>query len=107
MALNRTQCCGIREYAGLWGTAPQIIKRMAQELRGSMSGAIITFSDRIDTPQKGVGYRIKNYIHKHELGTVIATEPTKNPNTGSMIVLWAWTVNHENLKKWYKKGVKK
>lgn len=101
--LERTQCCGVREYAGLHGkTAPEVIRLIKKQLRYRYNGAIVTFTDVVQKPGKGVGYRMAAIINKHKLGTIVATEPAINPNTRNTIVLWAWTINKENLNNWEK-----
>lgn len=106
MGLERTSCCGIREYSGIQGerNAQKMVLEIADELTHEIPGAIVTFSNTVKRGSTaGIGYKMQEYIHEHNLRKVVVTEQVKNPNSGHYIAMWAWTVNTPELQKWYKK----
>ncbi len=46
-----------------------------------------------DSVVNGNGQAIADFIRKHKLGSLIATRPRKNPNSGNMIKIWIWRFN--------------
>jgi hypothetical protein len=48
------------------------------------------------------GHRLAAAIDKLGFGKVAKSDPAINPNTGSVIAVWTWLVDHETFKKWYK-----
>jgi hypothetical protein len=48
------------------------------------------------------GHRLAKEITSLGFGKVIKSDPSINPNTGSIIAVWTWIVDHEPFKKWYK-----
>ncbi len=47
-------------------------------------------------------HRLHQAIEKLKFGKVNKTDPEINPNTGSVICVWVWAVDHEPFKAWYK-----
>lgn len=50
------------------------------------------------------GHRIAHKIDELGFGQVLLTNPEVNPNTGALICVWVWQVNHEKFKEWYKEA---
>lgn len=48
------------------------------------------------------GHRLADRIYELRLGTIYKTDSELNPNTGSLICVWTWQVDHERFKEWYK-----
>lgn len=62
----------------------------------SAAHAIFTQASRT-RKKSGYGFNLARYVEKNNLGTVIASAPAKNPNTGNYIVTFVWTINHKEL----------
>ena len=75
----------------------RIIKGLAISRRAQKTKMFI-YSDNI---QYRNGEKLTNYIKKHRLGKIKETPALLNPNSGSTIKGWIWTVNWEQMKKWY------
>lgn len=43
--------------------------------------------------RRGYGFRIAEYIRKHELGAVTESPASMNPRTGNYITVFVWTPN--------------
>lgn len=57
-----------------------------------------------DTDKEGYGEKFAAFITRMKFGTLIATEPGRNPNSGNQLKLWVWTPDHAAIKKFLKKG---
>lgn len=108
--LNRTSCCGVREYDGL--TDYDSIKDclldvhrrfydLDDENDGWDSGAFILFT----CPAR---YRkiaaLQKYIEENKLGTCTVTPSRLNPNSDNNLIAMLYGVNHTAFKKWYAKN---
>ena len=120
-------CCGIKELKGIsyvkpqqavqdfcfQRTAPEIIVasyittsrdlQAFQQLRRQRFGcAFVLFTqayagDRTD----GYGDTLSAFIHTHGLGDVTIGGKGVNPNTGNIVTVYLWKVNHNALERWW------
>jgi hypothetical protein len=62
--------------------------------------AFFVFSDVMD--EDGAPSRaLVNQINTLGFGSVMYTPPAENPRTGNGVIVYVWTIHHENLKRWY------
>lgn len=66
-----------------------------EDEEGESPFAFLVFSD---TVRRGRGSALAKYIKSRGLGTVNASRPKKNPQTGNMIQVWIWSVNWAKIK---------
>jgi hypothetical protein len=55
------------------------------------------FSDTVD---RNRGERLRTYILKHHLGSVLRSRVKTNPNSGNDIRVFIWTVDYKKFKSW-------
>ena len=69
--------------------------------------AFVVFSDTTGIlygQTQSKGQRMRDFIHKQGLGSVMVSQAADNPNTGSDIQVFVWQVNYQALRAWVKKG---
>lgn len=101
MNVRKTSCCGIREIDGIIGagSSKQAFKEVWRQF-SPMGGSFIMFS--CPTKYK-MGRKFKQFIERHNLGTVHVSEVRKNPNSGNLLRMYMWTVNHKECQNLFKK----
>lgn len=62
--------------------------------------AFVMWSNLAD--QETNGHRFAARVGELRLGNIMQTPAEVNPNTGALICVWTWQVNHETFKEWYK-----
>lgn len=66
--------------------------------------AFIIFTDNT-LPSRGrrtsAGRRLAQYLQRYSLGTVIATKPTRNGNSGRDVQVFIFTPDNEALRRWF------
>lgn len=88
-------CCGVRELFNLGALSKTTILRVAQAIREeSLNAAYYMFADRASN---GNGARLARYIKKHELGDLIETPPTHNPQSGHDLIVWLWKLDQDAI----------
>ena len=55
------------------------------------------------TAKVGYGYQLARYIKRHGLGTVVVSQPAKNPNTSNQVHVFIWTLDEAGITQWAKK----
>lgn len=130
------QCCGIRELDQLSEmtlTRKGAIEQMAGIIDGLTTGGepgydwttgtYVTHPEKRRTPaffifsQAGTatkatdgaayGDYFRDFIHEEGLGTVVATNPALNENSGNLVTVYTWTVDQDAFKKWDAKAALK
>lgn len=111
------QCCGLKELSGLSShRSPGAALKTLATRKSSYWGATSTsyenepprtiWAAHVIFTQAGknaqYGYRLKDYIEKHDLGQVLATYAKVNPNSGNPLVTFIWTLNRGNWVEWVK-----
>jgi len=103
MQLDHLNCCGIREISGLCGysTGAAAFKAyLRQTLRcGLTHFRYVIFSqanrDEDAGSREEYGENFAAYLRDHKLGDVIETGEYVNPNSGNLLKVWIWTVDHD------------
>lgn len=100
--LELSGCCGLREITYLADHArdPEDAARaFAADVEYDKNFRYAIFT------QAGVrstyGVKFAAFILANGLGEVVETGWNTNPNTGSRLKVWVWTVNHRKLQKLY------
>ena len=113
MHLQHLNCCGIRELAQLRShrdpkTALKEFLRQIQPehfawgpLRQRDKFRYVVFSA---TKRAKYGREFAKLIEDEKLGELISTGFNQNPNSGHIVKVWVWTVDHEALKAWKAKN---
>lgn len=104
--LEDTTCCGVDEINGLEKKPLETLLAVCRDKYDAWSGgaqhAFIIFTDTMSSRR---GVRLAEYITEHKLGVLYKTEKAKrNPNSGNRIMVWIWSPNERELKKWWKKN---
>lgn len=104
MDLEKLECCGVLELSYIEDeTSHDAVYEVAdRRFDGDYDydSAFIIFTSIND---ETYGQELREYITKHELGTVTKQRAKENPNTNNMIHLYIWAVNNEKLEAWYNK----
>ena len=104
MNLDSMNCCGLREASGLQDTP---IKDCIYEVARSRFGyeyekfGFVIFSEKAECRR---GSKLKAYIKKHKLGTVVQSPIEVNPNTSNRLRVYIYTIHQDNLLKWWNKN---
>lgn len=104
MYFNYPACCGIREIADLSRAASARVAFNQYYTLVVDHGAfhryvMFTQANRLDAARRVTyGERFTAYIRKHNLGAVIETEENINPNSGNLLKVWIWTVDHDAVR---------
>lgn len=109
MIVKRLECCGIIEINGIGrGGAPNdlLIKALNTAyftpILHKCGWVVFSQAWRGGTVSlHPYGVTFKDYLEANKLGTVIQLESTLNKNSGNMIDVFLWRVDHEALQKWY------
>lgn len=115
MQLTHLGCCGVKEVTGLSQekSAPQAMRNLAKQT-WSATCMGERLGERIPAPYERFRYLIFTqaltdavyginfaaFIRKNRLGEVIETDFNRNPNSGNLVKVWVWTVDHEACKRW-------
>ena len=115
LSLATMRCCAVKEITSLsdyksdkyWSPtkALRAFGRLAYGYPGAFpfnaNFRFVIFTQAGFTgPQAGNGYgdKFAAFITKHQLGEVSMTGPSRNPNSGNMVKVWVWTVDHPRVK---------
>ena len=109
--INCMKCCAIREITQLSlfndSKAPllECLLRLERELREiygigltKIPFAYLLFSG-VFPHQYGPDF--KSFILENNLGTVMETRPTRNPNSNNLVIIYIWTVDRDKLMAWW------
>lgn len=100
-------CCVPCDYYTVIADETEIKHYAEDAVHDKFSAAHAIFTQASRTrKQSGYGFNLARYIEKNNLGTVIASAPAKNPNTGNYIVTFVWTINHKELVRYFTKLIK-
>lgn len=115
--LGNLSCCGIYELVGISNLAPE---RAVQDLLKDIgyNGPLPSDADtplryvifsqagngKVFGPHNGYGSDLVSYIKKYKLGTLATLPAGINPNSGNILKVWLWKLDHKVL---YKYGLKK
>ena len=104
MTLHTLRCCGIQELCDVFGYEALPKERLLTICRefetiSKSPRAHILFTDTKNCKR---GDELAEFIFQKELGTIVTTTAEENPNTGRLVKLYIWSVNHDNLKKFCK-----
>lgn len=70
-----------------------------------LSGSHVVFTQASKTRVKsGYGYNLANLIEKEKLGTVVAGDPSRNPNSGNYVHPFIWTPDKKGIRAWAKRN---
>lgn len=117
MHLIGMNCCGVREIALLReirnpeSAMKEFLRQIAPEPYYCYAGEGMRRRDKFRyviftaTKTGKYGTRFAKLIEDEKLGTLISTDYNKNPNTGHLVKVWVWTVDHEALKAWKAKNM--
>lgn len=107
--LNRTSCCGVREYDGLLefdSVKPCLLDLYIrfydlEEERGWKSGAFIMFS--CPAYERRIPKLIK-YIEEAGIGSCTLAPTVLNPNSTNNLQVMLFAPKHNEFHKWYKEN---
>ena len=103
--LRNMSCCGVLEYDGVEGKAPErILLEISNNWWGNANEARSAFIIFTDVVWDEYGENLHSYIVKNKLGAVVKTRKKENPNTDNEIKVWVWSPNEVNFKRWCKKN---
>ncbi len=89
-------CCGVRELYNLGGRSLDIIRQVHNAIEhDNLNAAYYMFADRVD--DTGNGQKLARYIAKNELGKLIKTPPTYNPQSEHNLEVWLWAIDQEAI----------
>jgi hypothetical protein len=112
MEIGHLECCGIKELIGISGH-----RSGGALLRAILEVAQESSYEDDDTPWSGnfryaifsqasngkYGKKFAVFIREHNLGEVIETGTHINPNSGNLLKMWVWTVDHDAVRNWSSK----
>lgn len=98
--------CGVAQFARISDEIPETMFAIANSFYHPSRGnppAFAMFSN-VHIKEGTNADRLSDFIQKRDkdFGTVFTSWPAINPHTGNPIKIYVWTINHENLKEWYK-----
>lgn len=102
-----TKCCGFRQLDGIGDMAPEdvahaVVYANINRVTGK-NARFYSFQDNTFRRASGhYGDELRDYIIDNDLGTVIETEPFKNPNSESILKAYVWTLNYDTMRDWYR-----
>ena len=129
--VHHLHCCGIKELKGIsyvtpkdaiqdfcfQRTAPDVIadgytgthqSQMVRDIlvRQKFGCAFVIFTHASPKgPMSGsYGENLKAYIIEQKLGNVTIAGKERNPNSGNIVTVYLWAVNHDALFSWWEKN---
>lgn len=100
---NSTISCGVIQLSRISDEIEEALFAIATRFYHAAHGqppAFTIFSNRDDIETNA--HRMRVLIENKNFGNVLKTNPEVNPNTGAVIAVWVWQINHEKFKEWYK-----
>jgi hypothetical protein len=94
--------CGVLELSRINEDTEGVLYALGSRLYHPSRGdpvALFIFSDIAF--EKTSSSRLMDEVQKRLFGVVETSFPCENPKTGNVIVVFTWTINHEQFKKWY------
>ena len=104
MDLENMNCCGIREASGLQDTPIKNCIYAVARLRFGYEQEQFGFVIFSEEASYRKGSKLKAYIKKHKLGTVVQSPIEVNPNTSNRLRVYIYTIHQDNLQKWWLKN---
>ncbi|MCA1841296.1 MAG: hypothetical protein LC723_13400 [Actinobacteria bacterium] len=108
-----TGCCGMKEIdnLSLVATAQGALREVAPRLY-ALKPAFVLFSgvtkrftsDHASSRVDNYGQAFADFITKNNLGPVLATAETKNPNSHNHITVWIWQMDRSALHTWMRQN---
>ena len=109
--INCMRCCAIREMHGLslrddpkstLLASLDELERQHQD-SGNLSPFTLHFSYLLfsGVSPHEYGSNFMKFILENDLGTVIKTDPNRNPNSGRLVTIYLWTVNRDKVLGWW------
>ena len=99
LTVHSMECCGIRELDGVSTTAPADVVRQVARMETRIPAHLIFTQASAQNHELGYGWRLKQYIEENNFGTVVVTQPRKNPNSANKITTFVWTPNKARVRK--------
>jgi hypothetical protein len=102
-------CCGIREISGLSqhrgpAAALKSFCRGVYKTEYGTDASRFRYSIFSQIQARQYGDKFAAYILEHKLGDVIETTGRHvNPNSGNVLKVFVWTVDHDAVKLWWEK----
>lgn len=95
--------CGITQISRISDDIKDVLFAIGTRFYHAAHGqppALAIWSNLADVETNG--HRLAAVVMDLKLGTITVTTPQINPNTGAIICMWTWNINHEVFKEWYK-----
>lgn len=104
--IGESQCCGLSEIAEIQTEGP--VEETAQNIYNSWDGQpllVFTAVTRGKYYEKFYkhGDRLKEFIEKNKLGTVVTSHAKVNPNSKNTVRAYLWSVSARGFHRWAKK----
>lgn len=96
--INQLECCAVAELDGIQdSTLSRTLRDIYEDwfIEEVFNGRFIVFTDNDSCED---GDELRDYIKKHNLGTVVVTRKAVNPNSGNYVKVYVWTVNIPKFK---------
>jgi hypothetical protein len=100
MQLNRTSCCGVRDFHGLNAYTPERIPNAIYDMWPTwiqINGAY-TFFTAPTSPAKLEA--IQALVAEHNLGETFLMGPNPNPNSGNNLWMLVWKIERDAYTAW-------
>lgn len=95
--------CGVTQISRISDDIDEVLFALGTRFYHAAHGqppAFVLWSNLSDVETNG--HRIAARIPELGFGVIQVTASEVNPNTGAVICVWIWQVNHESFKEWYK-----
>ena len=126
LEFGNLMCCGVKELRGVSHfKTPEDVIRALNELtysRQTIVGVNRQTGKTIYKPEPfsrfryilfsqarqeaDYGFRLAAFVRDKQLGSLVETDFHLNPNSGNMLKVWIWTVNHDATEQWLKEDKK-
>lgn len=100
---NTVISCGVLQISRISDEVDEALFAIATRFYHAAHGnppAFVLYSNVDDITTNA--HRLTDKIGSLHFGQVMKTNRAVNPNTGAVIAVWVWEVNHEEFKEWYK-----
>lgn len=104
MNIYSTSCCAVDDIGGLSDTKSPCLAVQYTAHKQFSEEEPAAFYIFTETTKGSYGRRLKAYIEKRGLGSVVVAPAKKNPNSENSVRPYMWVVNRGALRKFWKEN---
>lgn len=100
--ISRSQIsCGVMELHRIGDDTEDVLYAIASRLYHPSRGYPCAFFIFSDVDEESASSRLFGKVQLLKIGTITVSPRSENPQTGNVIIVYTWLIDHERFKTWY------